>query len=107
MTKIGQLHNARATAGRRLMPTPEYRQVMGNPSQMKLWRDERRDIGPKPVRINGRRYWLADEVYAYLDQLAADRPEASELASDGAAEGENSGKADDEESWLAERLSDP
>jgi len=73
MTHHNHHYHGPALAGRRLMTTREFRQVMGNPSQMKLWRDEQRGVGPKPVRQNGRRYWFADEVDAYLDHLAATR----------------------------------
>jgi hypothetical protein len=55
------------------MTTREYKRVMGNPSEMKLWRDEQHCVGPMPIRQNGRRYWFADEVFAYLDHLAATR----------------------------------
>jgi hypothetical protein len=73
MNQHNQQHQAPALAGRRLITTREYKRRMGDPSEMKLWRDERRGIGPKPVRQNGRRYWFEDEVDAYLDELAATR----------------------------------
>jgi hypothetical protein len=71
-------HHAPALAGRRLMTTRDYKRVMGNPSEMKLWRDEQRGVGPKPVRQNGRRFWFEDEVTAYLEKLAAGRSQPDE-----------------------------
>ena len=73
MDQHNQNSSAPAIAGRRLMTTRDYKRRMANPSEMKLWRDEQRGVGPKPVRINGRRFWLADEVHEYIDQLAATR----------------------------------
>lgn len=60
---------------RRLMSKREYKQLRGNPSEMTLWREENRENSnaPKPVRINGRRYWFEDEATSYLDSLAAQR----------------------------------
>jgi len=69
----GGPHTPRLTAGRRLMSAREYKHRRGNPSEMTLWRDEKRGSAPKPIRINGRRYWFEDEVFDYLEQLAAQR----------------------------------
>lgn len=107
MNNHDHLPNAPDVAGRRLMTTREYRQVMGYPSQMKMWRDEQRGVGPKPVRINGRRFWLADEVHDYIKRLAANRREAADPASDDEAVDEKAGRSDDEKSWLTKRLTDP
>jgi hypothetical protein len=39
---IGGPHTPRLTAGRRLMSAREYKHRRGNPSEMTLWRDEKR-----------------------------------------------------------------
>lgn len=62
-----------ATAGRRLMPSSEYKRVLGGISEMSRWRHEKANIGPKPVKLNGRNFYFEDEVQAYLDHLAANR----------------------------------
>lgn len=87
MNQHDHKHQPPALGGRRLMPAREYKRVMGDPSEMKLWRDEQRGVGPMPVRQNGRRYWFADEVFAYLDRLAATRRERGEGTSDEAETG--------------------
>lgn len=80
---------AQALGGRRLMTTRDYKRVMGNPSEMKLWRDEKNRVGPIPVRQNGRRYWFEDEVQAYLDDLAATRQQIHDEQSADPADDEN------------------
>jgi predicted DNA-binding transcriptional regulator AlpA len=69
---------ATATGGRRLMPSSEYKRVLGGISEMSRWRHEKANVGPKPVKLNGRNFYFEDEVQAYLDELAASRPQPKE-----------------------------
>lgn len=76
-------------AGRRLMPSSEYKRVVGDISEMTRWRHEKAGIGPMPVRRGGRNFYFADEVEAYLDQLANSRQQTPDDLSADEAEGEN------------------
>ena len=61
---------------RRLITRKQFREMQGNPSEMSIWRRERKVAGyPQPVFINGRAHYWADEVEAYLATL----PTASKL----------------------------
>jgi len=86
--------NPTATAGRRLIPSSEYKRVMGDISEMTRWRNEKAGIGPMPVRRGGRNFYIENEVLAYLDELAASR---HANGYDAAGEGET-------EECLAERI---
>ena len=77
------------TANRRLIPSSEYKRIVGDISEMTRWRHEKAGIGPMPVRRGGRNFYFADEVETYLDHLAASRQQTPDDMSAASAEGEN------------------
>lgn len=50
----------------------QVRELVGNISEMTLWRwmQNERLAFPKPIVIQRRRYWRKEEVTAWLDQRA-------------------------------------
>ena len=87
---------ASPTAGRRLMPSNEFKRVLGGMSEMTRWRHEKARIGPIPIKVGGRNFYFQDEVLAYLDHLAATRQQIPDEQS--------ADPADDENLCLAERI---
>lgn len=56
-----------------LTPATAVRQTLGGVSSMTLWRwlkDEEMNF-PKPLFINGRRYWRAADIAAWLEAREA------------------------------------
>lgn len=40
-----------------LLPQKQVKKMLGDPSDMTMWRHRQRGILPNPVKINGRNYW--------------------------------------------------
>jgi predicted DNA-binding transcriptional regulator AlpA len=62
----------------RLLTSRQVRQHYGGCSDMTLWRWLRHETlqFPRPVIINGRRYWREDEIAAF-DKRQSDKPEVA------------------------------
>lgn len=74
---------ATAIVGRRLISSAEFRALVGGISEMSRWRREKAGVGPQPVKVGRRNYYLLSEVSAYLDQLASSRTEHGDEANGG------------------------
>ena len=77
------------TAGRRLIPSSAFKARLGGISEMSRWRYEKARIGPAPIKLNGRNFYVEDEVDAYLNQLATSRQHTPDDKSADAADDEN------------------
>jgi len=70
---VNTFQHPTATAGRRLIPSAEYKARRGGISEMTRWREEQSGTGPKPVKLGGRNFYFEDEVDAYFSALATAR----------------------------------
>ena len=57
--------------GRRLIQQKKIRKKLGDVSPM--WLHRHKGKLPKPILIAGRRFWLEEEVDAYIERLSTER----------------------------------
>src|SRR6266480_1949100 len=60
-----------------LIQAHELRAILGNVSDMWLWRRLREGDFPKPFMIGKRRFWRRDEIAAYIERQSDQRTAAS------------------------------
>jgi predicted DNA-binding transcriptional regulator AlpA len=61
-----------------LIQAHELRTMLGNVSDMWLWRRLREGDFPKPLMISKRRFWRRDEIAAYIELQSDQRTAASQ-----------------------------
>ena len=60
----------------RLIPARALRTLLGDASNMTIWRWRSRHQLPSPIKINGRNYWRLGEVLAWIEARASLRDAA-------------------------------
>lgn len=63
--------------GLQLIQAHELRALLGNVSDMWLFRRLREGDFPKPIMISKRRFWRRDEIAAYIERQSDQRTAAS------------------------------
>lgn len=57
-----------------MLTSAQVREICGQCSDMTLWRHVKHSDFPKPVYVNRRRYWRADDVRAWWKARSEEAP---------------------------------
>jgi hypothetical protein len=65
---VARLDPLRSLEELSLLPAAKVRKILGNVSQMWLWRRQRDGTLPAPIVISGRRYWTAGQIRSLIEK---------------------------------------